>query len=181
MNFLKRLQASYFYERIRAVIKYGYITNNSDLYIAPAGEKGEGLYTSKFIKQGKVVFVATGRTKSWQSSTQTDAQSNLNWYGVAKNLWIELNLPYVKANHSCYPNIGIDGTRIFVALRNIQVEEELLFDYSITDDELSWSMDYVESDGVHGTIGPIQTISEDRFLRSYPYIPKYFIKVFREK
>lgn len=179
-NKLHIFQASYFYERTRALIKYRYLFNNNKFLVAPAGQKGEGLFTTKDIQKGEVVFVAKGPLRTWHSTTETDAQQNLNWYGVHKDIWVDLQLPFVKANHSCHPNMGIDGARIFVALKNIKQGEELLFDYSITDEEDLWSMDYIDDDGSSGTIGPIQTLTRERYLRSYPFIPKYFRDVYEK-
>ncbi len=39
------------------------------------------------------------------------------------------------SNHSCDPNIGVQGQIIFVAMRNIQPGEELTHDWATTDDE----------------------------------------------
>ena len=38
-------------------------------------------------------------------------------------------------NHSCDPNLGVQGQIVFVALRDITAGEELTFDYAMTDDE----------------------------------------------
>ena len=38
-------------------------------------------------------------------------------------------------NHSCEPNWGVQGQVVFVALRDIEKNEELTFDYAMTDDE----------------------------------------------
>ena len=38
-------------------------------------------------------------------------------------------------NHSCDPNLGVQGQIVFVALRDIYAGEELTFDYAMTDDE----------------------------------------------
>jgi len=39
------------------------------------------------------------------------------------------------SNHSCDPNIGVQGQIIFVAMRDIQTGEELTHDWATTDDE----------------------------------------------
>ncbi|MGE0527480.1 MAG: SET domain-containing protein-lysine N-methyltransferase [Bdellovibrionales bacterium] len=39
-------------------------------------------------------------------------------------------------NHSCEPNLGLQGQIVYVALRDVQPGEELTFDYAMTDDEL---------------------------------------------
>ena len=38
-------------------------------------------------------------------------------------------------NHSCEPNLGLQGQIVFVALRDIAIDEELTFDYAMNDDE----------------------------------------------
>ena len=43
-------------------------------------------------------------------------------------------------NHSCDPNLGIDGQIIFAALRDIEAGEELFFDYGTGDDD-EWEME----------------------------------------
>jgi hypothetical protein len=39
------------------------------------------------------------------------------------------------SNHSCAPNIGVQGQIVFVAMRDIQPGEELTHDWATTDDE----------------------------------------------
>jgi hypothetical protein len=38
-------------------------------------------------------------------------------------------------NHSCEPNLGIQGQIVYVALRDIKRGEELTFDYAMNGDE----------------------------------------------
>src|SRR5262249_36947142 len=38
-------------------------------------------------------------------------------------------------NHSCEPNLGLQGQVVYVALREIAADEELTFDYAMNDDE----------------------------------------------
>jgi hypothetical protein len=38
-------------------------------------------------------------------------------------------------NHSCEPNLGLQGQVVFVAMRGIAAGEELTIDYAMTDDE----------------------------------------------
>jgi hypothetical protein len=39
------------------------------------------------------------------------------------------------SNHSCAPNIGVQGQSVFVAMRDIQPGEELTHDRASTDNE----------------------------------------------
>lgn len=38
-------------------------------------------------------------------------------------------------NHSCEPNVGVEGQIVFVALREVRAGEELLLDYAMFDDD----------------------------------------------
>ena len=38
-------------------------------------------------------------------------------------------------NHSCEPNLDVKGQIVFVAIRDIEEDEELSFDYAMTDDQ----------------------------------------------
>ena len=38
-------------------------------------------------------------------------------------------------NHSCEPNLGLQGQIVYVALRDIAVGEELTFDYAMNEDD----------------------------------------------
>ena len=39
------------------------------------------------------------------------------------------------SNHSCDPNLGVQGQIVFVAMRDIQPGEELTHDWATTDDD----------------------------------------------
>jgi uncharacterized protein len=68
------------------------------------------------------------------------------WYGaaeipIADNLYIgplhqeEREGSMIFSNHSCEPNIGVQGQIVFVAMRDIAAGEELTHDWATTDDE----------------------------------------------
>ena len=38
-------------------------------------------------------------------------------------------------NHSCEPNVGVQGNIIFVAMRDVAAGEELTIDYAMIDDD----------------------------------------------
>lgn len=180
MRLLPKIWFSYSVQRLFAIFKYGYFRERMKWSIDSAGQKGNGLYACQEISQGEVVFVARGPVREWESVTADDGATNVNWYGIAKNLWIEMSPPYVLANHSCEPNMAIDGARTFVALKPIGVGEELVFDYSITDDEDTWSMTcFCGSEDCRKTISSITTLPIAHFENSHPYIPSYFQTVYR--
>jgi hypothetical protein len=83
-------------------------------------------YATKDIAKDDVIFVAGGIAKNTKES---------KWYkGLLIDQDIVLDLPdnseyeaYI--NHSCDPNIYIDGQIVFRALRNISKDEYLCVDY----------------------------------------------------
>jgi hypothetical protein len=40
----------------------------------------------------------------------------------------------MRLNHSCEPNVGVEGQIVFVALRDVAAKEELVLDYAMMDD-----------------------------------------------
>jgi hypothetical protein len=39
------------------------------------------------------------------------------------------------SNHSCAPNVGVQGQIVFVAMRDVEAGEELTHDWAMTDDD----------------------------------------------
>lgn len=176
----RRALATYVSERLRALIQYGHIINDHQLEVLDAGEKGKGLFTTINRLKGSVVFVAPGPVRLAHFAG-SDCYLYPDWYGVDKDTWVEIIDPYVRANHSCEPNLGLDGRRVFVARRYIAAGEELTYDYSVTDDELDWVMEKPCSCGAstcRKRIGPIQSLNQSQFEEIYPFIPKHMRQVF---
>lgn len=178
----RRLLASYTFERVRAMCKYGFVFEDSRWEVRPAEGKGLGLFTSVPRRRGEVVFVAQGATRINHFEGE-ECYEYPDWYSVDKDTWVEIIDPYIRANHSCEPNLGLDGRRVFVALRDIAAGEELTYDYSVTDDELDWFMEEecrCHSSNCRKRIGAIQTLSAEEIQRIYPYIPPHMLKTWHE-
>lgn len=179
---LRVLRAFYIISLLKGLLRYHKIGNDRFFDIKIVEGKGIGLFTTIPRKKGSLVFIATGPARHAHFEGE-DCYIYPDWYGVDKDTWIDMNLPYIKINHSCDPNTGIDGHRCFVALRDIQANEELTFDYSISDDEMDWTMTGKCECGAancSGFIGPVQTMTQERYARSYPYIPKYFQALYKK-
>jgi uncharacterized protein len=178
-----KTKASYYAALIKAFFKYRKIGNDTFFTVQGVSGKGDGLFTTKERRAGELVFIATGPTVI-AHFTGDDCYKYPDWYAVDKDTWIDIQYPFIKINHSCDPNTGIDGHRLFVALRDIKAGDELTFDYSISDDEEEWIMTgncACGAENCSGSIGPVQSMSEERYKKSYPYIPKYFQKLYASK
>jgi hypothetical protein len=108
----------------------------------PVGAKGWGSFAIEPIPAGTVVagfggFCVTGATLA---TFDDDRQGRS--IQVAEDLYLvsgETPEPGDMLNHSCEPTCGLIGASVLIAMRDIEVGEELTFDYATCD-----SSDYDE-------------------------------------
>ena len=102
---------------------------------------GTGLFAIEPIAKGEIVCVKGGYILNRQTLPAMP-----DWYqaaevSIADNLFIgplhegEREGSMIFSNHSCEPNIGVQGQIIFVAMHDIELGEELTHDWATTDDE----------------------------------------------
>lgn len=98
---------------------------------------GRGLFAKEPIKKGEIVAVKGGHI--------VDQITLKEYCGVVKNSEMQITdelylVPLRKEefksvlifiNHSCKPNVGVLGTILCVAMRDIKTEEELTTDYAM--------------------------------------------------
>ena len=136
---------------------------------------GRGLFTTRAFKRHEKVFELQGELRYFASRSLSDSHRFENWVGIGRDRWIDPAEPYAFLNHSCEPNLGIFGEREFVALRDIAADEELTFDYSISEDELPWTMACLcGARTCRGTIRSIQFLPPKVFRSYLPYINPHF-------
>lgn len=112
------------------------------LEVRDCGQKGRGLYTTAPIKAGTEVISAFGlvvpnsRVHSPPYEVigdevcfQIDELHHIYPISPNSDRWYK----FWFTNHSCEPNCGIRGSITLVSLRDIAPEEEITFDYSMTD------------------------------------------------
>lgn len=106
-----------------------------------SGIHGKGLFAVEPIAKGEIVCVKGGHIFD-----RVTLNSMPDWYRaaeiqIADNLFIgprnkdERDGSMMFTNHSCDPNIGVQGQIVFVAMRDIQTGEELTHDWATTDDD----------------------------------------------
>lgn len=99
-----------------------------NVYLAYKPGIGLGVYAQRPFKRGEYLFSATGTVIPHQTrfSLQIDWDKHLDAHPPARYL-----------NHSCEPNIGVKtnarGLPDFYALRDIAKDEELRYDYAMTE------------------------------------------------
>jgi len=109
--------------------------------VRPSPIQGLGLFAAEAIAEGEIVAVKGGYVldrRTWARFAETLGPAEIQ---IADDLVIaptsqdERDGGMLYTNHSCDPNIGIQGQIVFVAMRDIAAGEELTHDWATTDDE----------------------------------------------
>ena len=103
--------------------------------------QGRGLFALEAIKRGEIVCIKGGHIFDRQTLSQAQDYLGPAEIQIAEELFIgplsadEREGSMIFSNHSCDPNIGVQGQIIFVAMRDIGSGEELTHDWATTDDD----------------------------------------------
>jgi SET domain-containing protein len=116
---------------------------NEKFYIGN-NDFGKGIFAKGSIKNGEVVLKFTGPIVTEKQAEERDTAKYGKVIGnglqIGHDKYIYLDDPGRMVNHSCNPNAGIRGDTVLVAIRDIEKDEEIRFDYSTTMDEDDWTM-----------------------------------------
>lgn len=102
---------------------------------------GNGLFAREPILKGEIVCIKGGYIFNREKLQQAEKTLGPAEIQIAENLFIgplneqEREGAMIFSNHSCEPNIGVQGQIVFVALRDIEAGEELTHDWATTDDD----------------------------------------------
>jgi uncharacterized protein len=100
---------------------------------------GCGLFADAAIAQGEIVCVKGGHLLQKAEFEKYRGVANEAELQIADDLFLapmneaEFESVMMFLNHSCEPNVGIQGQIVFVALRDIASGEELTLDYATID------------------------------------------------
>jgi SET domain-containing protein len=100
---------------------------------------GRGLFANTAIARGEIVCVKGGHLLTKAEFAQYKSVANEADLRIADNLFLapvseaEFEDVMMFLNHSCEPNVGIQGQIVFVAMRDIAGGEELTLDYATID------------------------------------------------
>ncbi len=111
-----------------------------------SGIEGRGLFAVATIASGELVVMKGGhvfnlarRDALLETLGPAEIQIDDDLF-IGPVLAEEREGAMMHLNHSCEPNVGIQGQIAFHAMRSIESGEELCFDYATGDDE-DWVMD----------------------------------------
>ncbi len=142
---------------------------------------GAGLFARHNLKKGEVVFSVHG--VEIVSFVPKNEYESSHWFphaiGIAPYTWINPSIhePLRYLNHSCNPNMTIKDNYHMVAIRNIQKEEQLTIDYSITEIDPRFKMPCICGEkNCRKLIGAIDTIPEFQFKKYEKYLSNTFRK-----
>lgn len=102
---------------------------------------GRGLFAQADFAEGEIVAVKGGRIISGAVLRKLRPTLGAAEIQIAEDLFIcpvtadEREGSMIFSNHSCEPNLGLDGQITFVAMRAIAAGEELTHDWAMTDDD----------------------------------------------
>ncbi len=106
-----------------------------------SGVHGRGLFTADPIEVGEVVCVKGGYVMDRDQRDEVSLKLGPAEIQIAEDLFLgptsdgEREGGMLHLNHSCDPDLAVQGQVIFVARRPIAEGEELTFDYGTTDDD----------------------------------------------
>jgi len=102
---------------------------------------GRGLFATGEFQAGEIVCVKGGYIFDRATLAGLAPVMGPSEIQIADDLFIgprsiqERDGGMIFSNHSCEPNIGVEGQIVFVALRAIAAGEELTHDWATTDDD----------------------------------------------
>jgi hypothetical protein len=112
---------------------------HAKIFVA-ACDVGKGVFAARRFEAGERILRFVG-PRTDRSDPIHNSVEGANLLQVGRETYILPRPKGVFVNHSCNPNAGLRGTRSLVALRRIDVGEEIRFDYSTTMDEDFWTME----------------------------------------
>jgi uncharacterized protein len=147
-------------------------------YVGDSKIAGRGLFAKRNIKKGEIVFIMKGEKVVMNGKNGQKILETPNIMGVGKNEWIDPTEPYVFVNHSCEPNMSVKGRVTFVAIKDIKRDEELTFDYSISEDSCWQLKCNCSSKNCRKIVRGLRHLPLSCFKKYQPVFPSYFKKVY---
>lgn len=108
--------------------------------VEPSPIHGQGLFAREPIDAGEIVAIKGGHivdAATWETLEPALGPADIpiaEGFFIAPTRRAQREGSMLFTNHSCDPNIGIQGQIIFAAMRDISASEELTHDWATTDD-----------------------------------------------
>ncbi len=101
---------------------------------------GKGFFAKEDIAKDEIVAIKNGHIVDKQEAVRLDNELGDFSLQISDEFYIcpktkeEIKDIVIFINHSCEPNIGMDGQINYIAMRNIKAGEELCMDYAMAID-----------------------------------------------
>jgi hypothetical protein len=151
-----------------------------ELYINKSKIAGKGLHVKTKVKKGQRVGYVHGPIVVFRKFNPQISKKMINWIGVGRFSWIDTsNSPFRYINHSCDPNVAIVGKRTVIAIKNIEANDEITMDYSLTEAEPGWQITCdCKSSECRKIITPISKLPKKVFNKHIEHIPENFKRIY---
>jgi uncharacterized protein len=125
---------------------------------------GKGLFAIMPIEKGRVVMNITGKRINFdQAVILGEKESYPFQVGLKEYIAPETDAHWQYINHSCDPNCGVNQHLELVALRDIEIGEEIFYDYSTSMLERHWTMKcHCHSANCRHIISDFDSLGEER-------------------
>lgn len=103
--------------------------------------QGRGVFAKVPIRSGELVLIKGGHLVDRKTLRALPERLQNSEIGIASGLHLvalnddEYHDVMLYLNHSCEPNVGLNGNIVFVAMRDIDEGEELTIDYAMIDED----------------------------------------------
>ena len=124
----------------RLVIVASYISSK-DVKGRPSDIAGRGLFAVEPIQGGEIVAIKGGHIVDRETYLAHADVIGVSDIKIADGFYVAALDPaeyegvMLFLNHSCEPNVGVQGNIVFVAMRDVAAGEELTIDYAMIDDD----------------------------------------------
>ncbi len=105
--------------------------------IRESKSQGHGLFSIKKIKKDEIIAIRSGHIVGLDEAMKLDQEVGDFSLQITDDHFLcpkkkeELAEIAIFINHSCNPNVGMDGQMVYVAIRDIEAGEELCLDYAM--------------------------------------------------
>jgi len=158
---------------------------------------GKGAFAKRNISKGERICFMQGKLCTIDEMiilVDSDLEEGSDPLGVDDEIYIDLDELYRSINHSCKPNAFLRGRNELIAIRNINKDEEITYDYSTTMDDNSkkievgdgelWSMKCnCGKDNCRGVIDQFRTLPAEiqEYYTKNKFAPDFILRKFSKK
>jgi uncharacterized protein len=118
---------------------YFYSYSYKDNITVEKSKFGQGLFATKDIPEGSLLFLISGRQISYDQALMLGERES-HPIQIGADTYILSDFPFYFCNHSCDPNCAVTENLEFITIKKIKKGDELFWDYSTSMLERHWTM-----------------------------------------